>query len=86
MIFSPLALEQWKEWRRTNPQIAKRISRLLEDICEHPFWGIGKPERLKFDLTGLWSRRINSEHRIIYKVEDDMIVVEILSMKYHYYK
>ena len=86
MIFSPLALEQWKEWRRTNPQIAKRIQRLLEDICEHPFWGIGKPERLKFDLTGKWSRRINSEHRIIYKVEDDMIVVEILSMEYHYCK
>lgn len=86
MIFSPLALEQWKEWKRTNPQIAKRIHRLLEDICEHPFIGIGKPERLKFDLTGKWSRRINSEHRIVYKVEDDMIVVEILSMKYHYSK
>ena len=48
----------------------------------HPFTGIGKPEPLKFDLTGKWSRRINSEHRIIYKVSDGMIEIDVLSMKY----
>ena len=52
----------------------------------HPFTGIGKPEPLKFDLTGKWSRRINSEHRIIYKVSDGMIEIDVLSMKYHYPK
>jgi len=69
-----------------NPQIAKRIKRLLEDICEHPFIGIGKPEALKFDLAGKWPRRINSEYRIVYQVVDDMVEVDILSIKYHYIK
>ena len=86
LIFSPLALEQWNDWKRTNPQVAKRIKKLLEDICAHPFTGIGKPEPLKFDLAGKWSRRINSEHRIIYKVSDGMIEIDVLSMKYHYTK
>jgi toxin YoeB len=86
LVFSPLALEQWNEWKRTNPQVAKRIKKLLEDICTHPFTGIGKPEPLKFDLAGKWSRRINSEHRIVYKVSNGMIEVDVLSMKYHYPK
>ena len=86
LIFSPLALEQWNDWKRTNPQVAKRIKKLLEDIYAHPFTGIGKPEPLKFDLAGKWSRRINSEHRIIYKVSDGIIEIDVLSMKYHYPK
>ena len=86
LIFSPLALEQWNDQKRTNTQVAKRIKKLLEDICAHPFTGIGKPEPLKFDLAGKWSRRINSEHRIIYKVSDGMIEIDVLSMKYHYPK
>ena len=85
LIFSPLALEQWNDWKRTNPQVAKRIKKLLEDICTHPYYRY-KPEPLKFDLAGKWSRRINSEHRIIYKVSDGMIEIDVLSMKYHYPK
>ena len=84
IVFSDLAKDQWAEWKKTNPQIAKRIKRLLIDISEHPFTGLGKPELLRFDLSGKWSRRINSEHRIVYQVHDGMVFVEILSMKHHY--
>ena len=86
LIFSPLAHEQWKEWKKTNPTVAKRIKRLLEDIMAHPYSGIGKPEPLRFELSGKWSRRITSEHRIVYHVIDECIEVEVLSMKYHYTK
>ena len=64
--------------------MTKRIKKLLADILEHPYTGIGKPERLKFDLAGKWSRRINSEHRIVYKVTEQGIEVLILSMRWHY--
>lgn len=49
LIFSPLAMEQWKDWKRTNPTVANRIKRLLADIQEHPYTGIGKPEALRYD-------------------------------------
>ena len=68
LIFSPLAMEQWNDWKRTDSNIAKRIKRLLADIQHHPFTGIGKPEALRYDLAGKWSRRITSEHRIVYQV------------------
>ena len=61
-----------------------KITSLLEDIAMHPFTGIGKPEPLKYDLSGYWSRRINSEHRIVYRVHDDLIEVYVLSIRYHY--
>ncbi len=63
-----------------------KISALIEDIILHPFEGIGKPEPLKYNLTGLWSRRINQEHRIIYKVteENTIEILDILSLKGHY--
>jgi len=73
-------------WKKTNPKVANRIKVLLKDISEHPFTGIGKPEPLKGNLQGLWSRRISSEHRIIYEVAGSDIFVHILSMKYHYRK
>ena len=63
-----------------------RITALLEDIIAHPYTGIGKPEPLKYELAGCWSRRINSEHRIIYSVNDEIITVYVLSMRYHYGK
>ena len=85
VIFTPLAMEQWEYWK-TNPNIAKRIKRILLDIREHPYTGIAKPEPLKYDLTGKWSRRINEEHRIIYSVNDDRVEIDILSMRYHYSK
>ena len=85
IIFSPSALEDLQYWKKmNNTAILKRNELLLADIAEHPFTGIGKPECLKFDLAGKWSRRINSEHRIIYKVTTQGIEVLVLSMRYHY--
>ena len=72
LIFSPIASMQWAEWKKTNPTTAKRIKRLLQDIIEHPFSGIGKPESLKYELAGKWSRRINAEDRIVYQVRENM--------------
>lgn len=69
-----------------NKAAIVKISALLEDIAKHPYTGIGKPEPLKYELAGKWSRRINSEHRIIYSVHDDLIEVYVLSMRYHYEK
>ena len=63
-------------------KLVKRIRDLLKDILRHPEEGIGKPERLKFQLAGCWSQRINKEHRLIYKIEKDGIV--IISCRYHY--
>ncbi len=69
-----------------NKAILNKIESLLEDIAEHPYTGIGKPEPLRYDLAGRWSRRINAEHRIVYEVVGNLIEVDILSMRYHYSK
>ncbi len=74
--------EYWK--KSGNTKIQNRISALLRDIQLHPFTGIGKPEPLKHNLKGLWSRRIDNEHRLIYQVSDGMIYVYVLSMRFHY--
>ncbi|TDB59112.1 Txe/YoeB family addiction module toxin [Arundinibacter roseus] len=66
-----------------NKAVLKKINTLLEELTEHPFIGTGKPEALKYDLSGLWSRRINNEHRLIYEVDGDVIVV-IIAAKGHY--
>ena len=65
-----------------NKAILRKINLLIEEILESPFVGTGKPEPLKYDLTGFWSRRINREHRLIYEVTDESIL--ILSLKGHY--
>lgn len=74
-------------WKSTgNQRIMKRISRLLEDILLHPFTGIGKPEPLKGELHGVWSRRITDEHRLVYSVSKGMVFVYVLSLRFHYSK
>ena len=65
-----------------NKQIIEKVKQLLKSISDDPYTGIGKPEPLKHDLSGAWSRRINREHRLVYEVEED--VVNILSLKGHY--
>ncbi len=83
----PQAQADREYWKRTgNTRVMKRISSLLEDIVEHPFTGIGKPEPLKGELRGMWSRRITDEHRMVYSVSDGMIYVYVLSLRYHYKK
>ena len=71
LIFTPIAQEHWEYWKKNDPNVAKRIKKLLADILEHPYSGIGKPEPLKYEF---------------YSVHDDMIEVYIFSMKYHYSK
>ena len=77
LIFTPIAQEHWEYWKKNDPNITKRIKKLLADILEHPYTGIGKPEPLKYELAGKWSRRINTEHRLIYSVHNDMIEIYI---------
>ena len=69
-----------------NMNAVKKIITLLKELEEHPFTGTGKPEALKYSLTGYWSRRINSEHRIVYKVNGQTVEVYVLTMRYHYPK
>ena len=81
------AEEDLAYWKATgNKRIMKRITKLLEDILQHPFTGIGKPEPLKGDLQGVWSRRITDEHRLVYSISNGMVYVYVLSLRYHYSK
>lgn len=82
IAFEPLAFEQFSQWALEDKKIFKKILKLLEDIKRDSFSGIGKPEPLKYELQGFWARRITDEHRLVYKVEEDLIT--ILYCKYHY--
>lgn len=82
LIFSEHAWADYLYWQRTDKKILRRINKLIEDIRRSPFEGIGKPEPLKYHLTGYWSRRINDEHRIVYTVDDNAI--SIAQLRYHY--
>lgn len=87
IIFTPQAQHDYQYWERSgNKAVFEKIKRLLIDITEHPMTGIGKPEALKYELAGKWSRRINAEHRIVYSIHEDNIEVYILAMRYHYVK
>ena len=87
IVLLPQAQKDRDYWKKSgNKAIMERISALLKDIMEHPYTGIGKPEPLKYDLAGKWSRRINAEHRLIYSVNEDIITVYVSSMRYHYSK
>ncbi|MCC5637037.1 Txe/YoeB family addiction module toxin [Nostoc sp. CHAB 5844] len=82
IAFEPEAFEELGQWATEDKKIFQKILSLIKDIQREPFSGIGKPEPLKYELQGYWSRRITDEHRFIYKVEEDVLI--ILSCKYHY--
>lgn len=82
LVFSEHAWEDYLYWQRSDRKILKRINFLIQDIERSPFQGIGKPEPLKHALSGYWSRRINEEHRIVYKVEGDSLF--LAQLRYHY--
>ncbi|HBX73485.1 Txe/YoeB family addiction module toxin [Haliea sp.] len=82
LIFAEKAWEDYLYWQRTDKKLVKRINALIKDITREPFEGIGKPEPLKHALSGYWSRRINDEHRIVYKVQDNSLL--IAQLRYHY--
>lgn len=82
IVFESSAFTDFNDWAKLDKKIQRKIIELIKDIDRHPFQGLGKPEALKHDLSGYWSRRINQEHRLVYKVTNNEII--ILSCKYHY--
>lgn len=80
--FDTEAFKDYNEWAAIDYKIFQRIGELIKDISRDPFKGLGKPEPLKHNLTGFWSRRITNEHRLVYKYTKEAIY--ILSCKYHY--
>ena len=85
VIFKTEALTDLKYWKQSgNKSAQKKIQGLLKEISQTPYTGSGQPEPLKYDLTGYWSRRINKEHRILYRVYENMDTVEIHSLRGHY--
>ncbi len=82
LVFAPAAWEDYLHWQKADPQTMRRINLLIKEIMRRPHSGIGKPEPLKHALQGYWSRRINSEHRIVYKKVGDQIL--IAQLRYHY--
>ena len=82
LIFAEKGWEDYLYWQRTDKKTLKRINALIKDIKRNPFVGIGDPEPLKYDWSGFWSRRITKEHRIVYAVEKDSIL--IAQCRFHY--
>lgn len=82
VAFTSKGWEDYLWWQSTDRQTSKRINRLIEAVVRDPFDGIGKPEPLKHMLAGAWSRRITDEHRLVYVVQNDEVV--ILQARYHY--
>ena len=82
VVFSELAWADYVSWQKSDRRVIGRISELIRDIQRAPFEGIGKPERLRHALSGCWSRRITDEHRIVYKVQGDALL--IAQLRYHY--
>ncbi len=81
-IFLDQAWEDYLYWQGTDKVMLKKINTLIKEIERMPFEGNGKPEPLKHNLAGLWSRRINLEHRLVYKVENESVI--IFQCRYHY--
>lgn len=84
IIFSKNAWDDYTSWINEDRKVLKKINEIIKDIQRNPFTGKGKPEPLKYDLAGYWSRRITIEHRLVYKYENKSII--IISCKYHYDK
>ena len=82
LVFADQAWEDYLYWQRTDKKLLERINTLIKDIARSPFTGIGKPEPLKNALSGYWSRRINDEHRVVYKIADGSVF--IAQLRYHY--
>ncbi len=82
VAFIPAAFEDFTQWSSSDKKIYIRIVELIKDIQRDPFLGIGKPEPLKHELKGFWSRRINEKHRLVYRVTNEEVV--IVSCKFHY--
>lgn len=74
--------DEYNSWQKEDLKLFKKIQRLIKETLRDPFGGIGKPEPLKNNLKGYWSKRISDEHRLVYKIEENQLI--IISCKYHY--
>lgn len=82
LVFAPEAWEDYLYWQGADQKAVRRIHELIKDTLRSPFSGIGKPEPLRFALSGFWSRRITEEHRMVYRVEkNDLLIAQL---RYHY--
>ena len=82
LVFAPQAWEDYLYWQATDKKMVRRINELLKDTIRSPFEGIGKPEPLKYAYSGYWSRRIDSEHRFVYRVMDNDLLIAQLRLHY----
>lgn len=82
IVWTSIAWKDYLYWQTTDKKKLKRINQLIKDALRTPFEGLGKPEPLKHDLKGYWSRRIDSEHRLVYSFENNTL--EIIGCRYHY--
>lgn len=82
VTFLEEAWEDYLYWQATDKNMLKRINSLIKEIKRSPFYDIGKPEPLKFDMASCWARRINDEHRLVYKIQNDKLI--IIQCRYHY--
>ncbi len=82
LVFSERAWDDYLHWQATDRKLLSRINTLIREITREPYSGMGKPEPLRHALAGYWSRRIDSEHRIVYKITGDTVL--IAQVRYHY--
>lgn len=82
IVFTPQAWDDYQYWLDTDEKVIAKINLLIKECTRHPFKGIAKPEPLKGDLKGFWSRRIDAEHRFVYRVEANQL--QIVQCRYHY--
>jgi len=84
ITFSKNAWDEYESWQKEDKKMVAKINELIRDIQRTPYEGIGKPEPLRYDLAGFWSRRIDLEHRLVYQYKEDQLL--IYSCRYHYEK
>ena len=82
LVFTTRSWDDYLYWQKNDKRMVRRINDLIKDIQREPFEGIGKPEPLKYQLQGLWSRRIDAEHRLVYEVAEDEL--RMIACRYHY--
>lgn len=82
LLWTPQGWEDYLHWQASDKAKVKKINPLIKDALKTPYAGLGKPEQLRFDLSGHWSRRIDLEHRLVYAVENDCL--KIIACRYHY--
>lgn len=84
LAWTPQAWEDYLYGQATDTRVVKRVNELVRDALRTPFSGLGKPEPLRFDLAGCWSRRIDREHRLVYRLDEKASMLVVLQCRYHY--